>query len=429
MKLSLEHLAQRLTAELGAATVREDAVTLRAHGVDGKVPALFCAPATAAQLGAALRVCAEAEAAVVPWGGGSAMPFGNLPRAVDLVLATTQLNQVVEHDDANLTATVQGGVVLNDLQKALAPRQQRAPFDPPLPALATIGGIVAANLNGPRRSFSGNVRDLVIGMKVALASGEIIKAGGKVVKNVAGYDMCKLFVGSLGTLGIVTEVTMRMAALPERSAVVSAGGALGQVLSLAEAIASSPLLPAAVLVSSRTVLDDAPTEWQLTILCEGFAETMARQLNEIETRAKHSGIQTMAAEHPLGDRRWQQLCDFPARRDAILYRVTVPRAALRLVLETIVSWGIATALLSDVAAAVLWMACPAKDASAKLLPRLSALAIEQRGHAVMFAAPANCKAGVDVWGHPPPSLALMRKIKQQFDPQQILNPGRFLSGL
>src|SRR5205814_10527279 len=112
---------------------------------------------------------------------------------------------VLDHDDANLTVTVESGISWAALQSLLPEEGQFVPFDPPFPERSTIGGIVAATLNGPRRSCYGSVRDLVIGMKVALISGEQIKAGGKVVKNVAGYDRCKLFVGALGTLGVITE--------------------------------------------------------------------------------------------------------------------------------------------------------------------------------------------------------------------------------
>ena len=128
------------------------------------------------------------------------MGIGNPPRQIDVVVGLERLNQLVEHDQANLTATIQSGHRLASLQEILKRQNQFLPFDPPAPARATVGGVVATNLNGPRRGYYGSVRDLVIGMKVVLASGEEIKAGGKVVKNVAGYDMCKLFVGSLGTL-------------------------------------------------------------------------------------------------------------------------------------------------------------------------------------------------------------------------------------
>ena len=277
MKSTVDQLAQRLGAELGAAAVVTEQSALASHIVDGMQPALVCFPSTAEQIAAALRVSVEAEAAVIPWGGGTAMSIGNRPRALDVVMATSRFNGVIEHDHANLTATVQSGTTLTALQEILARQRQFLPFDPPHPARATVGGIVAANLNGPRRSCYGSVRDLVIGMKVALASGEMIKAGGKVVKNVAGYDMCKLFVGSLGTLGILTEVTLRMAPIPETSATVIAAGALPKVLQFVDELSRSPLLPAAVALMNSGALGAGQNDWRAAIRCEGFAETATRR--------------------------------------------------------------------------------------------------------------------------------------------------------
>jgi glycolate oxidase FAD binding subunit len=275
MKSTVDQLAHRLAAEVGVVAVVTEQSALASHIVDG-MRALVCSPAAAEQIAAALRICAEAEAAVIPWGGGTAMPIGNRPSALDVVIETSRLDRAIEHDDANLTATVQSGITLMALQEILARQKQFLPFDPPFPARATVGGIVAANLNGPRRSCYGSVRDLVIGMKVALASGELIKAGGKVVNNVAGYDMCKLFVGSLGTLGILTEVTLRMAPIPETSATVIVAGGLPKVLQLVDELSRSPLLPAAVALMNSSALGVGQNDWQAVIRCEGFAETVTR---------------------------------------------------------------------------------------------------------------------------------------------------------
>src|SRR2546422_2491144 len=239
MTIDADRLANRLEGALGSA-VQRDPATLRAHVVDGLVPHIRCAPQDTSQLSAALRICGESGAAVIPWGGGTAMHWGNPPTHADVVVSLEHLNRLVEHDDANLTATVQAGMCVAPLQDLLAARGQFLAIDPPDPPHATIGGTVAANINGPRRLAYGGVRDLVIGMKMVLASGEQIKAGGKVVKNVAGYDMCKLFVGSLGTLGVITEVTFKMAPLPETFRTIVAPGALAPAAPLIDAVFASP---------------------------------------------------------------------------------------------------------------------------------------------------------------------------------------------
>ena len=172
MRVSPAQLARQLESVLGS----DGAVTnapgeLASHAVDGTPPVLVCTPGTAEQIPAALRICAEAEAVVTPWGGGTAMAIGNLPSKVEVIVGLDRLSRVVEHDPANLTLTVEAGISLMSLQEYAARQKQFLPFDAPYPSTATVGGTIAANLNGPRRSFYGAIRDLVIGMKVALASG------------------------------------------------------------------------------------------------------------------------------------------------------------------------------------------------------------------------------------------------------------------
>ncbi len=432
MKSTIDQLAQRLGGELGAAAVVTEQGALASHAVDGVKPALVCFPSTAEQIAAALRVCVEAEAAVIPWGGGTAMPIGNRPRALDVVMQTSRLDRVIEHDDANLTATVQSGITLTALQEILARQKQFLPFDPPFPARATAGGIVAANLNGPRRSCYGSVRDLVIGMKVALASGELIKAGGKVVKNVAGYDMCKLFVGSLGTLGILTEFTLRMAPIPETAATMVAAGALPKALQFVDELSRSPLLPAAVALMNSGALGAGQNDWQAAIRCEGFAETVTRHLADSQALARQLGLCVEILRDHLDGQLWNRIRDFPLQTGRVVYRVTVPRASVAESVRAIQDWNrseFQLAILSDPLTGTLWVAEPERQTSPQRFADLLPLALRCGGHAVILAAPADAKEKIDVWGTPPPTLALMRAIKNQFDPQAVLNPGRFVGGL
>jgi len=432
MKSTVDQLAQRLGAALGAAAVVTEQGVLASHIVDGVQPALVCSPATAEQIAAALRVCVEAEAAVIPWGGGTAMGIGNRPRRADVALTMGRINHLVEHDDANLTATVGAGMPLADMQEIVARRQQFVPFDPPLSARATVGGIVAGNLNGPRRSCYGSVRDLVIGMKVALGSGELIKAGGKVVKNVAGYDMCKLFVGSLGTLGILTEVTLRMAPIPETSATVIAAGALPKALQFVDELSRSPLLPAAVALMSSGALGAGQNDWQAAIRCEGFAETIARHTSDAVAMARRVGLDAEILGDNADGQLWDRIRDFPLSTSRVVYRVTVPRASVAESVRAIQDGNGSDsqpAILSDPLTGTLWVAEPERQTSPRRFADLLSLALRCGGHAVMFAAPAAAKENIDVWGALPPTLALMREIKNQFDPKGLLNPGRFIAGI
>jgi len=432
MKCSIDQLAQRLGAELGAAAVVTEPSVLASHIVDGMQPALVCFPSTAEQIAAALRVAAEADAAVIPWGGGTAMQIGNRPRSLDVVMQTSRLDRVIEHDDANLTATVQSGIALNALQDILRGQNQFLPFDPPFPARATVGGIVAANLNGPRRSCYGSVRDLVIGMKVALASGELIKAGGKVVKNVAGYDMCKLFVGSLGTLGVLTEVTLRMAPIPETAATVIAAGGLPEVLQFVDELSRSPLLPTAVALMNSGALGAGQNDWRAAIRCEGFAETVARQTSDALAMARHAGLGAEILRDSTDGQLWNRIQDFPLQTGRLVYRVTVPRGSVAESVRAIQDWNrseFQPPILSDPLTGTLWVAEPERQTSPQRFADLLSLALRCGGHAIIFAAPADAKKNIDVWGPAPPTLALMREMKNQFDPKGLLNPGRFIAGI
>ncbi|MBM2805662.1 MAG: FAD-binding oxidoreductase [Deltaproteobacteria bacterium] len=428
MKITHEQLAQQLQAALGTDAVNAQANFRASHIVDGITPVLVCAPHSAEQIAAILRICSEAETSVVPWGGGTAMALGNPPRQADVVVKTTSLNRVIEHDHANLTATVQSGITLNSLQNALAPQKQFAPFDPPFAERSTVGGVVAANLNGPRRASYGGVRDLIIGMKVVLASGEQIKAGGKVVKNVAGYDMCKLFTGSLGTLGIITEVTLRVAPMPESNATVVVTGSLTQASQLTKELAASNLLPTAVFLAN----DFTDHSWWLSVGFEGFEATVARQLNDVALVAQRLGMNPEQFRAEKHQRVWQEARDFPLQPNRLIYRVTVPRASVMEIVNVVKSWrndGQNPMIVVDMVMGTVWIAQKANVESAGEFPKLIALTQQRRGHAVMFAAPSELKSAIDVWGPAPPALSLMREIKQQFDPKGILNPGRFIGAL
>jgi glycolate oxidase FAD binding subunit len=433
MKVGVDLIAARLEAALGTGAVERDPRILHLHAVDGKSPAILCCPNGPEQLSAALRL--SAEAAVIPWGGGTAIGLGNVPRQVDVVIGLERLAALVEHDEANLTATAQAGMRVASFQEILGRRKQFLAVDPPHPAQATIGGLVAANANGPRRMSYGGVRDLVIGMKAVLPNGAQIKAGGKVVKNVAGYDMCKLFVGSLGTLGIITELTFKMAPLPESSATVVARGSLPQSLKLVEELSRSALLPAAAAILNANAAKAAGVSMETTavpVWAEGFDEAVARHLRDLQAMADRIGLASEILREEAHGQLWEQIRDFGASGEGVLYRITAPLASVTEVVATVERWSASerpARIIAHAGAGVVWVLLDADPSSAAWFPRLAALAQEHRGHALLAAAPPAFKAGIDVWGPAPPSLSLMRELKRQFDPQAVLNPGRFVAGL
>jgi glycolate oxidase FAD binding subunit len=416
-----DRLAQRFAAELGDDSVAADPAQLASHKLDGQMPALLCLPANEEQLATALRLCAEHEAAVIPWGGGTAMVLGNAPRRMDVVISTERLAQIIDHDHANLTVSAESGVILADLQGQLANQHQFAAFEPPFPHCATIGGIIAANLNGPRRSYYGSVRDLVIGIKVVLIGGEKIKAGGKVVKNVAGYDMCKLFVGSLGTLGIISEATVRLAPLPETSGTLIVSGTFVDVQQFASELGRSRLLPSAVILRVEG------SHWQVVVRLEGFAETVARSERDLGGIAGKLGLnsQTLSPGEHGAFSRWIE--DFPLQ-SKLVFRVTLPRAELFPVVQTVSTWGNVT-IVADAIAGTAWVAAAPSVTAPQRFLELASMARDRRGHAIIFSAPVELKRGVEVWGEAPATVSLMRGVKHQFDPKELLNPGRFVGAL
>jgi glycolate oxidase FAD binding subunit len=430
MKCSAEFVAQKLQAELGRDLVTIESDALRAHAVDDRVPAVVCAPGIPEQVVTVLRICAENSAVLTPWGGGIGMRVGNLHLEMCVAMDTAGLNRVVDHDHANLTVTAQSGIALSRLQEVLSGRQQFLPFDAPRPAQATVGGTVAMNLNGPRRGYYGGIRDLVIGVKAALITGEQIKSGGKVVKNVAGYDMCKLFTGSLGTLGVITEVTARVAPIPETAATILVGGSFGNVNGYAARLLSSPLLPVAIVLLNWPVPNADKKRWTVAVWCAGFEASVARHLADGQDLAQQLSVETGTLRGEDHDAFWQRVRDFPLEEGRCVYRAVVPLAAVGRMIEGVNQMAEpGPALLADMMSGVVWLSLPAIDEAVGIWPQLVSLAAAEGGHALMFSAPSKIKKGLDVWGRPPASLSLMSAIKRQFDPENLLNPGRFVGGI
>lgn len=275
----------------------------------------------------------------------------------------------------------------------------------------------------------GGVRDLVIGMKVVLADGQRIAAGGKVVKNVAGYDMCKLFTGSLGTLGVITEVTVRLAPLPEDEATVAAWGPIPQLLGLVDDLFASVLQPAAVAVVGPEVPAQVglPPGPAVVVRAEGFREAVARHAADVQKMAAARGLRA----EPIGPEAhrglWSALTDLSGGPSPhAVFRITVPLGAVGAVVAG--ACGDAGRWVAHAGSGAVWVEVPAAEAAA-WWDRLQAAAAEHSGHCVLAAGPPQVKSGRDVWGPPPPAFPIMAEIKRQFDPRGLLNPGRFIGGL
>src|SRR6266852_8165114 len=210
---------------------------LRNYAVDGLLPRLVVIPDSVEQVAQIVALTNQQGLKLLTRGGGSRINLGGIPEQIDILLETTKLTRLLEHEAPDLTCHVEAGITLAELQTKLATKGQRLALDPPNAQQATIGGILASNASGPKRLRYGTARDLVIGLHVVQASGEVARSGGSVIKNVAGYDLNKLYIGSLGTLGIIVEANFKLQPLPinERTLILTfsnAEDAIGTVIAL-----------------------------------------------------------------------------------------------------------------------------------------------------------------------------------------------------
>ncbi len=425
----MEHSPGAVLRSVGAYS--ESPETLVRYVVDGITPRAVLFPASEAEVASALRAAAEEGTVVVPWGGGTKQDLGNPVERADYVLSLERLDQVVEYVPADTTITVQAGMPLAPLQALAARHGQVVPLDPPRAAQATIGGIVATAVSGPRRMAYGGVRDLVLGVRLALADGRVIKAGGKVVKNVAGYDMPKLAVGSLGTLGVITEVSLRLRPRSGDSRTLVFGFAeLGEALAAGEAILNSELLPAAVTVlsagASRRL--GSPGAVSLAVALEETAENNAYQVNRLSQIVHaHAGARTLTGEAESDF--WDRATNYGDRFGIpVRIRISTVISDLGKHLEGTEWDGIAhvpsgTVLLHGP------LDGPGDARSAEAIAARLAEAHEAGASAVLESAPLEVRRRVSVWGPSRPEWKITHAIRKAFDPGRILNRGRYVGGV
>ncbi len=412
----------------------EGAEALR-WGVHGVLPRLLCTPRTPEALASALLRCDERKAAVIPWGGGTQQRLGAAPQEADVVLVTRGVNRLVEYEPGDLTVTAEAGMRLSELQKILAENGQWLPLDPMVNGDATLGGLVATNASGPRRMKDGGLRDLVIGTRVAGVDGNVTRAGGRVVKNVTGYDLNKAHIGALGTLGVVVEVTFKVAPRPEteRSWLGSfptaelAGRAITELL-------RRPVTPTALDLlnedaAQRMGISVQPGRWLLLARASGFRQAVARHLSEFDRAARVAGaVEVDSLSEAEATSLWAAYDEKAAglrwTLDVLTCRFAVPPSAVGLVSEKAAAIREDAAVWSHGSGAVFW-SIDAQDLAA--VEMLRGLAETAGGSLVVenWAAPAE----VDVWGPPAGPLRLMQALKAQYDPNGILNPGRFVGGI
>ncbi len=404
-------------------------------GAGGLVPSFVAFPASTDEASALLRVAAAHDLSVVPRGAGTGLGWGLPPVSCDLVIDLQAMDQVIEHAAGDLVARVQAGATMGNLASVLSLAGQQLAVD--APADATVGGVVATGTAGPRRFRYGAPRDLLIGITVVRADGVVAHSGGKVVKNVAGYDLGKLFAGSQGTLGLITEVTFRLHPLPPAVAWVIGDFDLSALAGAASAVASaagSALVPSAV----ELLWTAAPAVLRVGVLLEGTPSGVAERARRMSGLLESAGAKPTTAPAETPFRWWEPEPGAPGTVVRVTFWVRQLAEMLDALATAGASTGIRPAVGGAAGAGVLYARLDPStgdDTAARfvraLRDRLEGVFAGSadgtglsRGSMAVLAAPVAVLAAAG-GGQPVPGLDLMRAVKDQFDPGHRMCPGRF----
>lgn len=425
-------LAEALCAAIGADNVRDDEATRTTFSIQGVMPHCVVTPGNLEQLQAVMRVASERHAATTAWGGGTQQSIGAAPARLDLVVRTERLHQVLTHTPDDLTISVGAGMTFGALRARLARHGQMLALDPPLPERATIGGLIATATDGPRRLGYGTLRDVLIGITVVEADGHVSRGGGMVVKNVSGFDMMKLYLGSFGTLAIIASANFKLLPLPR-----AAGSLLclfagpNQAFAALDELDSTQLTPSAAEYLNRTALAalgyDSGCGVALSV--EGLPEAVKRQIRDMTAiMRRHGAHETLVLEAAAAASLWAAIADLPqtaaiAADEALLKCAILPAnlAELAARIETLAARAGANVTLN------------ARGLSGVAYARMRPITAE--GLAILTAELpqvqwiATSLPNTPRWGAPPAGLEIMRRIRAEFDPLELLNAGRFVPGV
>ena len=419
-----------------------------AYTFDGYVPKAVVIPTSVQEMQDVLQLAVKQGLSIMPAGAGTKLGIGNLPEKVDVVLATTHLNSVVEYEPADLTVTVEAGIRLRDLQTELSKHRQYLALDPPYADRCTIGGIVATNASGSLRLRHGTARNQVLGLRVARADGTVVKSGGKVVKNVAGYDLNKLYIGGFGTLGIITEVTLKLSPIPVHEAMLTADFQnIQDAADTGLAIVGSQILPMFVnlFVNADPTRSEteAPVDENKPMLVAGFGgdpETVAWQLTQCQEIMEQNGaIGVTIREGESVQHLQETVQEFSAdnrNTEIVVAKLNLKRTDLAELATQIVEANSTrdAQMMALIGSGVLYVTIPvASDTDyqslAAALMQLRQTVMSRQGNLIIEVAPPELKRHIDVWGSVEGTLNLMKQIKAKLDPIGLLNPGRFVSSI
>ena len=385
-------------------------------------------PHTKSSLAQLVKLAHQNNGVILPTGNGSKLSWGGLTKNIDLVISTAKLNRIIDHAEEDLTITGEAGVKLADLQHIIREKGQFLPIDPSYPDSATVGGIIATADTGSWRQRYGGVRDLLLGVSFVRFDGEIVKGGGRVVKNVAGYDLMKLFTGSYGTLGIICEATFRLYPLPETSTTIVITGNGEDIGKVRQIIVSSGLTPtAADLISPSLVQNlELGENMGLIIRFQSIQESVNNQVKEIKSLAANLNLKVSLYQDDEEKKLWKtvkEIVTIPHSESAITCKIGIlPSESINLFHKfnhqglINISSGIGRVYIEQ-------------ENSLELLTKMRKFCHGNQGFLTILESPAMIKEKIDPWGYAGNAISVMQKLKQQFDPQNIFKPSHFVGNI
>lgn len=409
---------------------------------DGSTHYPIVAPASVPELGDLVRRAAAENRAIYPFGGGTMLELGHTPTKPGTAVDLRGLNRVIDYPARDMTITVQAGIAIGHLQEILHGENQRLAVDIPLPERATLGGAIAVNASGPRRFGLGTLRDYVIGISLVNDEGQEVKGGGRVVKNVAGYDLMKLYTGSLGTLGIITQVTLKLKPLPESSRAVVIPTSPDNAALILDALFASRTRPvcvelldpaASAALRERKSLDLLGSGWNLVVGFEDNALAVAWQIEQLKAELPaevRPGLRVCSDAE--AENLWRALTDFALWPDAeFTFKANLlPSATLDFCRQASAT---APGLLLQAHAGNGIVIGHGKGFSLEqtrtIFEKWGTLATQGKGNLIATRCPPAWKSVLPVWGSSTPDRILMKAVKEKLDPRSIFNPGRFADGI
>jgi glycolate oxidase FAD binding subunit len=441
----IETLTHALSLHVPSISVLTELERLHDYTIDGAHPRLAVFPETVEEAAQVVSLAHRHGRTLLPFGGGTHMNLGDLAEGIDVILVTSRLQRLLEHEAPDLTCQVEAGISLAALQARLATKGQRLSLDPPNAQQATLGGLLATNTSGPKRLRYGTARDLVIGLRVIQANGNIARSGGRVVKNVAGYDLNKLYIGSLGTLGVIVEANFKLHPLPpaEQTLLLTFTNAPDSMQTVI-AILRSQLVPSALelidagAASDMTRLFDLnlPTSgYTLAVNFEGTPTTIERQVNETRLLARKN--HALLGDDLLGteqERFWDGVRAYML--GTLTCKISIQVSHISSYLQTVNTvcqhHHLEATVVAHAGNGILYVQLHPADATPRLREAIAELrrqAQEARGSLIVERCPLELKRQISIWGEPGNNFHMMQRLKQQFDPENTFVRGRFLGGL